>query len=211
MSPPFLKTHPNFTQNERPDYLPMKKTPLMMSVVAAALLALSRAPVFAEPTPGVLSLRFSEVEYLHRWAKEEQHEFTPRGQEDLEHWTDMVTINYYRDAKDGEKLAAMANAVLENYKNDRAKILRTDAVPRTPVKPAEYLLVAVLGRPDFLEAAFARFVLINGVGLSVVYCHREYGNAVGDQMSAWLQKNDPATEKALMGQTNIPLLDAAKM
>ena len=187
----------------------MKKPVLMVPVIAASLLALA-STAFAEPTPGVLSLRFAGTEYLHRWAKDSQHEFTPRGQEDLEHWADMVTVNYYPSAKDGDGLAVMANAVLENYKKNQGKIVRTNSVPRTPAKPAEYLVVVAFSRPDFIEAAFARFVLVNGVGLSVVYAHREYGSQVGDQLGAWLQKNGLATEQTLMGLTDIPLLDLAK-
>lgn len=187
----------------------MKASQLIVSGVTA-LLVLCPVAAPAEPGAAVISLRFADVEYIHQWANADQHEFTPRGQDDLEHWTDMVIINTYRTAKDGGQLAATANAVLANYKNSGAKILRTSAVPRTPVKPAEYLIIAVFGQPAFIEASFARFVLVNGVGLSLVYSHREYGNHVGDQMNAWLQAHGPATEQALMNQKDIPQLDAAK-
>jgi len=36
---------------------------------------------------------FEHVDYFHRWSSATQHEFTPAEQEDLEHWTDMVTVN----------------------------------------------------------------------------------------------------------------------
>lgn len=54
------------------------------------------------------------VEYFHRFTQDDQHEYTPNGQGDLKAWTDMVTIHFYRNAKDGEALAGTANAVLEN-------------------------------------------------------------------------------------------------
>ena len=57
---------------------------------------------------------FAGVKYLHRYTKDNQHEYTPNGQEDLKTWTDMVTILLYPKANDGEALAATANAVLEN-------------------------------------------------------------------------------------------------
>ena len=41
----------------------------------------------------------------------------------------------------------------------------------------------VFGRANLLEAAFARFKLVDGVGCSIVYSHRIYGEKVGDQMS----------------------------
>jgi len=156
------------------------------------------------------TVTLSQVQYIHRWSKGEQHEFTPQGQEDLEHWSDMVTINYYRSVKDGDGLAAVANSVLENYKVHQAVVVRTDSVPRTPTKPAEYLIAVMFGQPTFIEAVFARFKIVDGVALSVVYSHRLYGNKIGNEMSAWLQNNGPATEKALMSLETIPLLDEAK-
>src|SRR5262245_31816631 len=70
---------------------------------------------------------FADVKYFHRFTKDDQHEYTPAGQEDMKSWTDMVTINHYRKVKDGETLAATANAVLENYKAANGKIIKTDS------------------------------------------------------------------------------------
>src|SRR4051794_10977822 len=72
---------------------------------------------------------FQKVDYFHRWSQGEQHEYTPAKQEDLEHWTDMVTINTYPGVDDGEKLAGAANAVLGNYKRAKGKPLKTSSVP----------------------------------------------------------------------------------
>jgi hypothetical protein len=43
-----------------------------------------------------------------------------------------------------------------------------------------------------------------GVGNAVVYSHRIYGTKVGNEMSAWLEKNGPAIEKELMKWDAIP-------
>jgi hypothetical protein len=56
---------------------------------------------------------FWGVGYFHRWSQNDQHEFTPTAQDDLEKWSDMVTINVYPSAHDGDALAVKANAVLE--------------------------------------------------------------------------------------------------
>ena len=138
---------------------------------------------------------FGGVDYFHRWSDNDQHEFTPTGQTDLQKWSDMVTINVYSSAHDGDALAVKANAVLENYKIHVAKVLRTDSVPRTRNRPAEHFIAVVFGRPDFLEAAFARFKLVEGVGCSLVYSHRIYGQKVGDQMSKWQNDNGPKMER----------------
>ena len=147
---------------------------------------------------------FADVKYFHRFTKADQHEYTPEGQEDLKSWTDMVTILYYRKAKDGEALATTANAVLENYKANKARVVRTDSVPLTKDKPAEHLAVVIFGRPEFIEVAFARFKMQDGVGSAVIYSHRVYGNSVGNEMSAWLERNGLTTEKYLMKWDAMP-------
>ncbi len=150
-------------------------------------------------------LTFAETKYFHRWSKDHQHEFTPEGQEDLQRWKDMVTINYYPQAKDGDGLAATANSVLENYKSHKALVVKTSSVPRTPERPAEYLIVVMFPQPDFIEAVFAKFKLVGGTaGAAAIYSHREYGQKIGDTMSAWLQQKGPAIEKALMGAPELP-------
>jgi hypothetical protein len=128
---------------------------------------------------------------------DDQHEYTPAGQEDLKAWKDMVTLQYYRKAKDGEALAAVANAVLNNYKAANGLIVGTNSVPKTKDKEAEHLLVVIFPRPEFIEVAFARFRMDDGVGTSVIYSHRIYGKKIGNEMSEWLEKNGPNTEKTL--------------
>jgi hypothetical protein len=144
------------------------------------------------------AISFNHIEYLFRWSENGQFEFTPPGQEDLEKWTDMVTINVYPDAVDGDGLALVANKVLTIYQSNNGKILKTDSVPRTAEKPAEHVIVAVLGNPALMECVQARFKLIDGKGYAIIFSHRVYGERVGDEMSSWLDKNGPATEKALM-------------
>lgn len=153
---------------------------------------------------------FADVKYFHRFTTDDQHEYTPAGQEDLEAWKDMVTINYYRKAKDGETLAATANAVLENYKAAKGLIVKTDSVPMTKDKPAEHFVAVILGHPEFIEVAFARFRMHDGVGIAVIYSHRIYGKKIGDEISAWLEKNGPDIEKTLMKWDAVPRSPASK-
>lgn len=149
-------------------------------------------------TQSQTTLNFNQTEYRHRWSQNGQHEFTPSGQDDLAKWTDMVTINFYPQAMDGDSLALVANQVLENYKSHQGKVLRTVSVPRTSDKPSEHLIVVVFGRPAFLEAVQARFKLVNGNGVAIIYSHRVYGKAAGPEMSTWLKDYGPSTEMALM-------------
>ncbi len=168
---------------------------IQLGVALVAMLAL--LPQNTDPkAPAAVS--FGGVKYQHRWSKEDQHEYTPAGQEDLKAWKDMVTTHLYPIVKDGDALASTANQVLENYKASKASVLKTASVPRTKDKPAEHLVVVYFARPEFIEAAFARFRMRDGIGTSSIYSHRVYGKKAGNEMSAWLRKNGPATEKRLM-------------
>jgi hypothetical protein len=179
-------------------------------LVALASLSLDDVSVAEDRRPQTAATEakaafvFGGVDYFHRWSENDQHEFTPQDQANLEKWTDMITINVDSSAHDGDALAAKANAVLENYKSHGGRVLRTDSVPRTSDRPAEHFIAVVFGRPNFLEAAFARFKLVDGVGCSIVYSHRIYGEKVGDQMSKWLTDNGPKMEKSLMNWENSP-------
>ena len=175
---------------------------LVSLAIACGLLDAQQTRAAAGPAKTAFVL--GGVGYLHRWSLNHQHEFTPEGQEDLEKWSDMITINVYPDAHDGEALATKANAVLENYKSHDGKVLRTGSVPRTPKQPAEHFIAVVFGRPNFIEVAFARFKLVDGLGCSIVYSHRIYGEKIGDQMSAWLKNNGVEKENALMEWNDIP-------
>lgn len=136
-------------------------------------------------------------------SKGGQHEFTPADSADLATWRDMLTLNLHAAVTTGEQLAEVANKVLGNYQR-AGKILQTRSTPRTAARPAEHLLVAVLGTPDLLEAAFARCLLHDGTGIVAVVSHRVYGKAAGPQMSDWLRANGPQVEQALMAWAALP-------
>jgi hypothetical protein len=153
------------------------------------------------------TIEFREAAYFHRWSGGNQHEFTPDGQEDLEKWTDMVTVIYYPEIKDGEGLARVANVILDTYKQNKAAVIKTDSVPRTEKTEAEHLIVVLFTQPDFMEVAFCRVLIREGAAVSVVYSHRAYGKDVSDEMNKWLNANGPATEKAVMGLAAIPRAD----
>ena len=155
------------------------------------------------------TLTFGGTVYLHRWSKSGQNEYTPDDDKDLARWRDMVTINTHEAVRSGEQLAALANSVVGNYQR-HGKIVRTDSKPRTPQRPAEHLIVAILGNPDLLEAVFARIVLIDGVGKVAVYSHRIYGKEAAGPMGEWLKANGPSIEKTLMTWEGIPSLAALK-
>lgn len=65
------------------------------------------------------------------------------------------------DVHDGEQLAAYANALLGTYQSN-GRILITDSKPITVERPAEHLIVAMLGKRGLIETVFARMVLVDG-------------------------------------------------
>jgi hypothetical protein len=162
------------------------------------LLALSGAAAVISAADKKAAFEFQDEEYFHRWSQGEQHEFTPAQQEDLEHWTDMVTINGYPAVTEGEKLAGVAKMVLENYRTHGGKILKTKSLPATDKQPAEHFIAVLFTRPGFAEAAFARFKLVDGKGYSFVYSHRIYGKQAKEEMGEWLKDSGETTEEALL-------------
>ncbi len=176
-----------------------------MALIGAAVVAAgSLGP--ASPTvarPPAMELSFDGKSWLHRWSKAGQNEFTPDGQADLKRWQDMLTLNVHERVRSGDQLAALANAVLARYR-EAGRILRTASRPRTPERPAEHLIVAVLAADGALEAAFARVLLVDGVGMVAVVARRESGTDAAGQLGPWLEHNGPSLERALMTWTAIP-------
>ena len=156
-----------------------------------------------------ITLSLAGTDYLHRWSKGGQHEFTPQGQEDLTKWDTMLTLNVHEPVRTGDQLADAANRLVGNYQR-AGKILRTDSKPRTDKAEAEHFVAAILISREFLEAAFARVVLHDGEGLIVVYSKRVYGAKAGNEMSAWLEKNGPEAERQLLAWTSLPAMTRLK-
>ena len=181
---------------------------LMASLVAfdGALAASSQ---ISDSPRQAATLTFGGKTYLHRWSKNGQNEFTPPSDKDLDRWRDMVTINVNEAVRDGDQLAALANSILANYQK-HGKIVRSGSKPRTPQRPAEHLIVALLGNATLMEAAFARVVLIDGVGVVAVYSHRVYGKEAAGPIGEWLQTNGPTIEKTLLTWDKIPSPAALK-
>jgi hypothetical protein len=157
----------------------------------------------ATPQARATTLAFGGNTYVHRWSKNGQNEYTPPSDPDLDRWRDMVTLNVNESVRNGEQLATLANSILANYQK-HGKIVRTDSKPRTPHRPTEHLIVALLGNSTLLEAAFARVMLIDDVGVVAVYSHRVYGNDAAGPIGDWLQTNGPEIEKTLMAWDKVP-------
>jgi len=178
---------------------------IIMSLIVACNATASSGQSKAPRDATAMTINFAGVDYLHRWSKDNQNEFTPLSDSNLAKWQDMVTIILYKQVTDATQLAETANQVLTNYQQ-KGEVLRTDSKPRTVSSPAEHLLIALLGDPTLMEAVFARFILIDGAGVLVLYAHREYGSGYKSAllMGNWLETNAAHYEKALMAWNSIP-------
>lgn len=175
---------------------------LVHTLLAATYLSVSFASSMASAQSSQAAsvatvLTFRGADYEHRWPKNGQNEFTPKGQADLNAWVDMVTANVHDNVSTGDQLAALANGVLGAY-TSTGKILRSHSRPQEANSPAEHLVVAVLGASHVLEAAFARFVMVDGVGVTAVYSHRIYGANAGPEMTNWIRSSASQVDSALM-------------
>ena len=156
-----------------------------------------------------MTLSLGGTTYLHRWSKNGQHEFTPTRDPDLQKWRDMVTVNVHEAATTPEKVAEIANKMLSSYQAN-GKVLKTASRPRTVDRQAEHLVIAVFPGSNYLEAAFARVMFIDGAGIIAVYSHREYGYPAGPLMTKWLESAGADAELAVMNWTAIPKAAALK-
>ena len=154
------------------------------------------------------ALSFNGEEFLHRWSQKGQHEFTPKGEEDLKKFNDMMTINVFDGVKDGEALARIANGVLANYQKN-GHIMRTLSKPRAAGSEAEHFVAAVLQAPNVMEVAFARVLMFEGRGVVAVYSKRFYGegDAPNDAMTVWFKANAVKIERVLVSWQGIPSRD----
>lgn len=191
------------------DFPPGPSTRLARRHVTLAALLGCTAPATllaagtGQPEASSMTLTFRGIQFLHRWSRDGQHEFTPADSADLGRWQDMLTLNVHDAAGSGEQLADVANRVLGNYQR-HGKILQTRSTPRTAERPAEHFIAAVLGNRELLEAVFARCLLRDGAGLVAVVSHRVYGQAAGPAMSSWLGANGRAVDDALMAWSGLP-------
>lgn len=168
-----------------------------------ALLVMS----FVNQDPGPkeqASFTFVKQPYYFRYSKNNLTEYTPKGQSNLNNWKDMMTVNSYAEVRDAEALAKVANNTLSLYREYSAMIVKSDSKPRTEKSPAEHLIVAIFSQEKFTEISFARFLLRNGKGYSIVASHRIYGEKMKDEMSSWVIKNSSKYETELMAMPGIP-------
>ena len=142
--------------------------------------------------------------FVHRWSYGDiMHEFTPPGQEDLSSWQDMITMEYLPGIKNRQDLARLADKLLEAYLEQGGKIVGSIALHTLDDPVTEHFIAALLGTSEVIELVQTRLQVLDGIGTVTTYAHRFYAPHRAD-MAAWMPKNGPAREKALLRWQDTP-------
>jgi hypothetical protein len=196
----------DFGKDRQSDLEPEMKLAAALLAVLLASPANAESPKTGRPAEDGPAFAFAGTDYFLRFTMEVSREYTPKGQDDLEKWTEMVTVVESRTASDGEGLANAAKLVTAKYREGKGKIIRSFLVPETKDRPAEHFAAVLFSESNSSEVAFARFKLHEGIGASVVYSHRFYGKEAVRDAAAWLKQNGQSTEKTLLEWNSFPKL-----
>lgn len=150
------------------------------------------------------AIQFNGQSFYYRWSDKNQHEFTPKGQQDLSKWEDMMTINHYPKIVYDDKLLDVANSTYTLYKKHGGVILKVDTRPKTRNSFAEYYITAVFHYPKYSEAVFVKFSIKSRIGTASIYSHRIHGENVQETMDLWIKVNGLNLETKLESWTDIP-------
>lgn len=145
------------------------------------------------------SFTFKDEAYMLRWNDGQLFEFTPEGQENLDDWQTMVSFILFQSINDGEGLAGIANQILARYQTHKGMLMATDSIPASDVQPAEHFMAYLFISPDSFEFAANRILLLEGIGVSVVYSRRFYNKKGedGNFVSNWMEKHGSEIEASL--------------
>jgi hypothetical protein len=187
----------------------MKRRSIFLAFASATAAALTAAAAphgptgSAAATPDLQSsatarVTFRGTEYLLRSSHGNGYDFTPRGQEDLSTFTDMLELNLYPAAHDQEALATITSRVQAIAQGAKATILRTISVSASGQQPGEHFLAAVMPTPHGVDFDAIHFVLVDKQGAGVFYTHRSYGESAAGTTSAWVTKNAADVEQQLL-------------
>ncbi len=187
----------------------MKRRSILLAFAAATAAALTATATphgltgsaAAAPdlqSPSKAKVTFRGTEYLLRSSQGNGYDFTPRGQEDLSTFTDMLTLNLYPAAHDQEALATITSRVQAVAQGAKATILRTISVSASGQQPGEHFLAAVMPTPHGVDFDAIHFVLVDKQGAGVFYTHRSYGESAAGTTNAWVTKNAADVEQQLL-------------
>lgn len=179
----------------------------ILSILTGFLALLVAFGAFAQSSTAQAgtTLLFQGTEYQHRWSKQGRHEFTPKGQDNLEQWRNMLTINVQNSITSAEQLARVADNTLSLYE-EQGYVLNAESQPQATNNVLDHFVAGVFVQPTFVEAAFTRFTMREGVGVVIDYSQRFYGEGAQDELLAWIEAKGNKAEEDLMSWHGLPTL-----
>lgn len=176
---------------------------LLSSSGAAAVISPQKAGSTELVNENAKAVIFEGIKYHLRTHQDGKYVFTPSGQENLERWTDRITLTYDAKVTDGKSLAEKAIAWWQTNRSAAAHVLDINYVPRLDQMPARkdalYITRTILARPenDYDEFAFTTIRIVEGVGATARYSHREYrtGASSMERNTAWVRTNESLGER----------------
>ena len=164
--------------------------------LTAAALPAAGAPDLHSPATGMVTFRGTE--YFLRSTQGNVSDFTPRGQEDLSAFTDMLELNQYPAAHDHEALSRISGRIQAIAQGAKGTILQTISASASGQQPGEHFFSATLPTAHGTDFDAIRFVLVEKQGYGVFYTHRSYGESATASTSEWVKKNAADVQKQLL-------------
>ena len=167
-----------------------------MRHLAILSLALGMAPAVAAQQRGAApaSLDVDGQRFELRWSNGAQFEYTPKGEEDLQRWTRMVTLQHVPAVRDAPGLRQYTQALSAQFRTI-GRVIVDDCLPSIPTGE-ECRAVAVLRAPGVSEFVVNRTVLIDGRAVNASIARRIYG-ADADARQLAYAKSAAGTTTAL--------------
>ena len=184
------------------------------TVLAAAVTPHGPTGLAAAPpaqSPAQAKITFRGTEYFLRSSHGNEYDFTPLGQEDLQTFTDELSLDLYPAAHDQEALATITSRVLAIVQGANATVLRKISVSASGQQPGQHFIAAIRPTPHGADFSAARFVLVDNQGVGVFYTHRSYGQSAAGTTSEWATKNAIDVEQLLLRFDASPMVSSMKV
>ncbi|HET9555120.1 MAG TPA: hypothetical protein VFP50_19300 [Anaeromyxobacteraceae bacterium] len=184
----------------------MNQRALLFAAFLACAASLGPGPAAAaDPAPArawPLVIDFGGTKLIHRWSGDGLHEFTPPDQPNVEHWSRMVSVLLTDRVTDARGLSGLAQAVESGFR--RRGTTADDEELGDLAPDGERLVVALLGGDGRWEWTFARLLLHEGHGVTVLSAFAFEGPSAKDEARRWGRDHLVEEARLLLAWQGLP-------
>lgn len=156
-----------------------------MRTIAFALLALACASAAAQPA----ILQIGGTPYHHRYSEGALHEYTPAGQDDLDRYSDLVTLLPSPEGMTSTDLERFTAGMVDVHRSRGGDVLSRACEAAAATHAAQCTVMVMFVHSTYVEAAVARHMAMrDGIG-AVSFSHREYGPDARRRVVAWIDSD----------------------